>query len=970
MPKSHVLLVGDRSNLYTNWLLPSFEVTCCASLGAEINIEHLAAVVVVQAIAQISLADMLNLRQSLAVVIISEHMIDPQPSYVVPGRDLTPSLLRAVIWQQISETKCAQLRHQLSLEQAVNLLLQSIHSSSQLSDIFTAARLGVSRILQLDQVLIRQFWGELGRWTLSNPEPQTQELQIPEQDIQVFQRLRQGEVVAINSGAMIDGLTTRIDFQQFTCSYLIVPLIIDTEIWGSLSLACSAPNRAWQSPELELAIKIGNQIAIAIQRHNFAEDLQAELQERRQIEIQQQQTELALDESQQRYQQMIEMQSDYILHSLQDTTIIFANHALCNLLGLSLGQVIGKKWIDFIEPSEFEKIIGKIRQLCLDAPTFIFENEDQRAHQTKGWTQWLNRGIFNRYGELVEIQSVGRDISALKEAELELKRVNQELEERIQTRTAALWHSRETLRLTLENTPIGILTLSLNGNFLSANQFGCQIFGHDLPELLDMNLLDLIHPNCLNGTQSLLAEIQTGEVNGGTIEQQFIHPSGRLVEAIARIAIVRDHHGQPLHLVAGIEDVTERNRTQQYLQAQLQHQNLINQITQQVRQSLDLDQVLKVAVEQVMNFFQSDRAIIFQLFADGQSQIVKEQVKPEFSTTLHLSWLDENFTETVLRHYLQGQPRIVHNVYQDSWSACLQEFMQTAQIKSKIVAPIIQNVPLSDHPNRWQRGDLQLWGLLVVHACVDFRAWQPQEADLLQQVANQLAIALQQANLYHQVQQQLLSTEKLSLQLGKELHQKEILLKEIHHRVKNNLQVMSSLLRLQFRKSAPEVKLLSEEYQNRIQSMALIHDQLHRSEDLAHIDFYQYVTNLTSNLFQCYGADPKLIKLHLVVKDIFLPLDQSIPLGLIINELVSNCLKYAFPMTYGNLEIRLMLEDQCLELIVADDGVGIPADLDITTTDSLGMQLVHSLTAQLEGTVSCDRDSGTRFVLRFPLSPS
>lgn len=987
MAKSHILLVGDRSDVYAHWLESSFEVTCCENwAGAtqwldqyssqdlnDHSNDHLAAVVLIQLgddqLLEPKLAEISDLRRSLAVVIISEQISELDPSYVLAASQLTPSLLQALIHQQISEVKCIQLRHQLDLEQSVNLLLQSIHCSSQLSHIFTAATVGVRNVLKIDQVLISQFLGELRRWLILAAEPSTAERQIPEQDTQVFERLARGEVVAVNSGAVIDVLTTRMQFQQFTSSYLIIPLIIDTEIWGSLSLVSYTLNRDWQHAELELGIKIGNQVAIAIQRHNFAQELQLELQERRQLEMQQRQTELALDESQQRYQQMIELQSDYILHYLQDTTIIFANHAFCHLLGLNLGEIIGKKWIDFLGDLQFREVLVKIKQLSLDTPTFIFESQDWRVNQTKGWTQWLNRGIFNRYGELVEIEAVGRDISALKEAELELKRLNQELEQRIQKRTAALWHSRETLRLTLENTPIGILTLSLSGDFLSVNQYGSMILGYSVSELLQKNLFDLIHPSSLQPTQNLLDQIQAGELNSGTLEQQFRHPGGSLIEAIVRIAVVRDPHGKPLHLVVGIEDLTARNRTQRYLETQLQYQNLSNQITQQIRQSLNLEQVLQVAVEQVMTSFQGDRAIIFQLFSDGQSKVVQEQVKPQFRTTLHTIWLDENFSQVVLGHYLEARPRIVRNVYEDPWSACLQEFMRGAQVKSKIVAPIIQHLQDSAQTSRWQMGNLQLWGLLVIHACEDFRDWQAQEAKLLQQVANQLAIAIQQADLYHQMQQQLSSKEKLSQQLGKELHQKEILLKEIHHRVKNNLQVMSSLLRLQFRKSTPEIKGLCEEYQNRIQSMALIHDQLHRSEDLANIDFYQYLRHLTTNLFQCYGVDGNLVKLHLSAQNIFLALDHSIPLGLIINEMVSNSLKYAFPIGYGNLEIRLTSRDGWLELMVADDGVGIPPNLDIANTDSLGMQLVHGLTAQLEGTLSCDRSSGTTFRVRFPVNP-
>jgi PAS domain S-box-containing protein len=234
-------------------------------------------------------------------------------------------------------------------------------------------------------------------------------------------------------------------------------------------------------------------------------------------------------------------------------------------------------------------------------------------------------------------------------------------------------------------------------------------------------------------------------------------------------------------------------------------------------------------------------------------------------------------------------------------------------------------------------------------------------------VAYTAGVAIQQANIYQQLQNELASKEKLFQQLSSELNQKKVLLKEIHHRVKNNLQVMSSILYLQFRNTSPEVKAISEECQNRIESMALIHDQLHRSDDLANIDFQKYIANLTSNLFQCYGTNPALIKLNLEIDNIFLPLDQSIPLGLILTELLSNSLKHAFPQRYGEITIRLLQSDQQCSLIVSDNGVGIPPNIDLQNTGRVGMELVYSLVDQLEGELTFTSIEGVSFLITFPV---
>lgn len=201
------------------------------------------------------------------------------------------------------------------------------------------------------------------------------------------------------------------------------------------------------------------------------------------------------------------------------------------------------------------------------------------------------------------------------------------------------------------------------------------------------------------------------------------------------------------------------------------------------------------------------------------------------------------------------------------------------------------------------------------------------------------------------------------------LREKEVLLKEIHHRVKNNLQVISSLLNLQSGSlTEPAVAAMFTESQNRIKSMALIHEKLYQSKDLARIDFAEYVRNLTNHLYRSYVVNASLIKLQLAVEDLHLNVDTAIPCGLLLNELVSNSLKYAFPHgRRGEISLRLTrLTASELVLIVRDNGVGLPPGLDIQNTKSLGLKLVQMLTKQLKGTLTCRAEAGTEFQLVFP----
>ena len=199
------------------------------------------------------------------------------------------------------------------------------------------------------------------------------------------------------------------------------------------------------------------------------------------------------------------------------------------------------------------------------------------------------------------------------------------------------------------------------------------------------------------------------------------------------------------------------------------------------------------------------------------------------------------------------------------------------------------------------------------------------------------------------------------------LKEKEVLLREIHHRVKNNMQIISSLLSLQSN-SMPKKKYsgIFKESQNRIISMALIHEKLYHSRDIEKIDFKEYIDDLVRSLFQSYEVYGN-IELRIDVKDVFLGIDFAIPCGLILNELVTNSIKYGFPDGRKGLISIIIKSNETgyVELEVNDNGVGIPEDFDISKTKSLGLHLVTILSEQLNGEISFDRNNGTKFMIKF-----
>lgn len=198
------------------------------------------------------------------------------------------------------------------------------------------------------------------------------------------------------------------------------------------------------------------------------------------------------------------------------------------------------------------------------------------------------------------------------------------------------------------------------------------------------------------------------------------------------------------------------------------------------------------------------------------------------------------------------------------------------------------------------------------------------------------------------------------------LKEKELLLREIHHRVKNNLQIISTLLSLQSSQIEDQSVIdLYRESQNRILSIALIHENLYQSEDLTNINFANYVKNLIDDLFNSYGVDPDKIQIDMQINDIIMGIETAIPCGLIINELISNTLKHAFPQGKGEIYLELSTKDNDkYQLIVRDNGKSFPENFKFEDTNTLGIKLISSLVNQLDGKITLNKDN-KEFTIEF-----
>ncbi|MCK4694572.1 MAG: PAS domain S-box protein, partial [Candidatus Cloacimonetes bacterium] len=244
-------------------------------------------------------------------------------------------------------------------------------------------------------------------------------------------------------------------------------------------------------------------------------------------------------------------------------------------------------------------------------------------------------------------------------------------------------------------------------------------------------------------------------------------------------------------------------------------------------------------------------------------------------------------------------------------------------------------------------------GVIAVQSYDDPNLYTEKDLEILTFISEEIALAIKH--------------KQAEEQIKKDLEEKKIMLQEIHHRVKNNLQIISSLLNMQSSYiKDDEDKMLFQESRNRVLTMALIHEQLYRTEDLSSIDFNNYVKSATRHLMASYSVDPNQIRVRFDITEISFDINIAIPCGLIINELVSNAMKYAFPENKkGEIFISIKHIDDSYRLFVSDNGVGMSKKTKLNNPATLGLQLVDALTKQIHGAVEIDRKQGTKFTITF-----
>lgn len=552
-------------------------------------------------------------------------------------------------------------------------------------------------------------------------------------------------------------------------------------------------------------------------------------------------------------------------------------------------------------------------------------------------------------------QKMQQELNERQKAETALQQLNQELEQRVQERTQQLHQAEAKFERIFHTSPYPIVITSLpDRRFIEVNEAFCQLFGYSREQLISSNA-DQFTFFADPAFQGMIRRYILAKGSVRNLECVIRTKTGDTRTFLASAEYI-EVDGTPCFLTTG-NDITERKQAEAARQQQARNEKLLRLITQEIRQFLDLDAILTTTVTEVRHTLAVDRAAVYRFHPDWSGSFIVESVGKGWnklvSVDVQTVWEDSYLQETQGGRYKNHETFAVNDIYTVGHQDCHIALLEQFQARAYAIAPIFCGEGL--------------WGLLAIYQNTAPRHWESWEIKLLEQIGNQLAIAIQQSELYGKLQTELQERRQIEEQIRTSLKEKEVLLREVYHRVKNNMQMVSSLLSLQTSSINDQtvLKLLTES-QRRVKTMALIHERLYRSKNLAGINFATYVPELVTNLVQSYTSSHSAIQVTLEVADLELDLDTAVPCGLIINELVSNALKYAFPDQKGEIMLRFWLDDTgyyCL--VIQDNGVGIPVDFDPQCTTSLGMQLVYGLTEQIGGEIQLNRQRGSEFKIRF-----
>jgi PAS domain S-box-containing protein len=620
------------------------------------------------------------------------------------------------------------------------------------------------------------------------------------------------------------------------------------------------------------------------------------------------------------------------------------------------------------------------------------------------YVEGIGKTQFNSQGQVIRLYGTAQDITDRKQAQ------------------EALTRSEEQLRLTLEYTHIGTWDWHLQTNEVIWNDNHYRLLGLEPGEVAASYQLwrDVIHPEDINQVEQILSEALNQHINFES-EYRIIHPDGKVFWLAGKGHGIYDETGNPVRMLGVIIDITDQQRAEQELQKK---EHFLRSIYDGVANSIFVVDVIDNEFR-YMGLNPAHERLTGILSHELQGKTPEQVLPPILAASVRQRYQDcveagETITyEECLTFQSQDTWWITNltplkdkksRIYRIIGSSINITEQKRAQQMLELQAVITRNMaegiclvrldnsvivytnPKFEQIFGYEAGELIGKHISIINyedgKTIATEVYEAIAADVMQdgeatyevynikkdgtpfwcRATTSIVEHPEHGKVFVAVQQDITEQRQTEEKIKSSLKEKEVLLKEIHHRVKNNLGIVSSLLQMQSRRTQDDqATAILRDSQNRIASIALVHEKLYRSDDLANINFAQYIPDLTTHLFDSYNVSSNCIRLNIQVEDVSLDIETAIPCGLIINELVSNALKYAFPDNRsGEIQVRLFQEkDQTLTLIVQDNGIGLPAEFDSKKAKTLGLTLVQGLVKQLRGTLAVQSQAGTEFKISF-----
>lgn len=617
------------------------------------------------------------------------------------------------------------------------------------------------------------------------------------------------------------------------------------------------------------------------------------------------------------YHAIVEDLTDPLCRLLPDGTITYANEAFCTFCRHGRDEVLGMRVQDILPPNIARELPARADMPDAANPTFIREFKVDGTDGVERWYRSICRAIFDDEGTVCGYQAVGHDITERKRQEARNSRIND-----------------QKLAFLADAASDAIAVMDNSDRIVYWNSAAEDFFGYTAAEIVGSGVSRIYPPGYpdLPYTRSIrdaIAAAPGGIVRLRFPDALFARKDGSTFPAALSIAAVQT--GGEWSRVAIVHDTSAQKAREQALHGETERTATLLRIAGRLNGSVALDAVLDTLCEETARALRVPVAVVFLHKSESDLLVPARSFgMPEEA-----------------RESLPFIPRAIYEREVDRAGPVF-TVVDTAFLMGDVCWKKIPEKPAPMLLSASILHESSLIGALEVATFDSPRRFSPEEFALLKGIADQAALAIVNARLFG---------ERIAYErrLQASLEEKTALLKEVHHRVKNNMQMISSLLSLQGRLIENDaVRERIRESENRVRSLALVHEGLYRSESIAAVDIGAYTRRLADDLIRSYGLEDYIRISVEAAEPVTISGDVAIPLGLILNELISNSLKHGFAgRERGAIAISIARRsDRGLAIECRDDGVGILPDVIDRPPATLGLQLVRVLVAQLGGTIA------------------